>query len=339
MNNVLQLIMEKKERTQSLLEESLGKLKPFQEYSKNELLQIGIPESIVEKSFPLYNFSQVTKYFGASIIGEALHQYEKLDQRLDGQLTSSDITYLENLGGVDLDPKNISEIMGTFQKEGKQLSFRFLNTLLWSIINNEFNKSTIDTKMHVRNKSFGKNQVRVEDKNFDEIYTKYYKPIYNYLLKLTKDSFQAEDLTQETFYKALRHSKKYKEGTNFNAWLHTIAKNNFINKYRKKLNEKKFLEEDEELIGANTYSEYRQKNKTPEDILSYKEREEEFRKFIRQKVSNNVLEVTLLRYIEGKSYKEIADHLLMPIGTVMSKLARAKKEILENSTFLEGKLR
>ncbi|MDP5015514.1 MAG: sigma-70 family RNA polymerase sigma factor, partial [Schleiferiaceae bacterium] len=55
-------------------------------------------------------------------------------------------------------------------------------------------------------------------------------------MKLTRHSEDAEDLVQETFYKAIKNQSKYQEGTNLRGWLYTILKNTFINNYRKKKN-------------------------------------------------------------------------------------------------------
>jgi RNA polymerase sigma factor, sigma-70 family len=63
--------------------------------------------------------------------------------------------------------------------------------------------------------------------------------------KLTRHSEDAEDLVQETFYKAIKNQTKYQAGTNLRGWLYTILKNTFINNYRKKKNQNTYLDDSE----------------------------------------------------------------------------------------------
>ena len=63
--------------------------------------------------------------------------------------------------------------------------------------------------------------------------------------KLTRHAEDAEDLVQETFYKAIKNQSKYQEGTNLRGWLYTILKNTFINNYRKKKNQNTYVDDSE----------------------------------------------------------------------------------------------
>lgn len=71
------------------------------------------------------------------------------------------------------------------------------------------------------------------DNEFEKIYSKYYQSIYRYLLSLTKNSTIAEEITQETFYKALRNIKKYNPNYKMLTWLCNIAKNTYYSMYKK----------------------------------------------------------------------------------------------------------
>ncbi len=71
------------------------------------------------------------------------------------------------------------------------------------------------------------------DKDFESIYKEYYTPVYRYLLSLTKDTAEAEELTQETFFKALKNIEKYDPAQKMLTWLCTIGKNAFFSQQRK----------------------------------------------------------------------------------------------------------
>lgn len=71
------------------------------------------------------------------------------------------------------------------------------------------------------------------EKEFEEIYSKYYASIYNYLLSITKDSYIAEEITQETFYKALKSINKYDPNYKMFTWLCNIGKNTYYSMYKK----------------------------------------------------------------------------------------------------------
>ena len=70
-------------------------------------------------------------------------------------------------------------------------------------------------------------------REFEEIYSKYYKSIYCYLLSMIKDSYIAEEITQETFYKALKNINKYDEKYKMFTWLCNIGKNTYYSMYKK----------------------------------------------------------------------------------------------------------
>ncbi|HZX12336.1 MAG TPA: sigma-70 family RNA polymerase sigma factor [Candidatus Nanoarchaeia archaeon] len=131
-----------------ILELQLSQLHPLETYSRTALTKRGIPEDVLDRSFPLYEFSQDdTRYFGASIIGQALNQYDGLSGNLDTKLSISDIKSLERLGGVYLDSKIVKERVEALKQEGRipsvsGISMRFLNPILWDVLYANFGQAS-----------------------------------------------------------------------------------------------------------------------------------------------------------------------------------------------------
>lgn len=71
------------------------------------------------------------------------------------------------------------------------------------------------------------------DKNFESVYREYYTPVYRYILSMSKDSYTAEEITQETFFKALKNIEKYNPEQRMLTWLCAIAKNTYLSKVKK----------------------------------------------------------------------------------------------------------
>ncbi len=164
--------------------------------------------------------------------------------------------------------------------------------------------------------------------NLDEEFRKealpYMNALYNFALQLTHDSDDAADLLQETYLKAYRFWDKFEKGTNCKAWLFRIMKNSFINFYRKNTRSPEKLDYDEiEEIYETIKSDEQNPNNLERQIYdnifdddvmtAIKTLPEEFRT------------VLLLCDVEGMTYEEIADFLDIPIGTVRSRLHRARK--------------
>jgi RNA polymerase sigma-70 factor (ECF subfamily) len=145
--------------------------------------------------------------------------------------------------------------------------------------------------------------------------------LYRLALRLTTDPSRAEDLVQDTVLKAFRSWGQYQPGTNIRSWLFTILRNTFINEYRRRKREPIPMD----LETAETYAAFRApEEEDPEgkffsDIVDAKVLEaidalpEEFR------------EVLVLSDIENLSYGEIAEVLHVPVGTVKSRLFRARR--------------
>ncbi|MFN7115472.1 MAG: sigma-70 family RNA polymerase sigma factor [Saprospiraceae bacterium] len=168
------------------------------------------------------------------------------------------------------------------------------------------------------------NITRQYNRIFEEEFLPQIDALYTFAYHLTYNEDDANDLVQETYLKAFRFIDKYNEGTNAKAWLFKILKNAFINQYRRKSKQP-------------TQVDY-------EDITSYQDveedtnlsgyadlREEMFQTMMGDEVTNaiNALPVDfrvviLLCDIEGFTYEEISKILDIPIGTVRSRLHRAR---------------
>lgn len=143
--------------------------------------------------------------------------------------------------------------------------------------------------------------------------------LHYYALSLTSDSERADDLLQETFLKALTYREKFTQNTNFKAWIYTIMKNTFINDYRRKVKTKNTFE------GSNNdFHLMFTKDKVypaPDSFYS----SQEINKSI------NALEdeykVPFTMFLEGYKYKEIAEELDLPLGTVKSRIFFTRKKL------------
>lgn len=156
--------------------------------------------------------------------------------------------------------------------------------------------------------------------------------LYGTALKLTKDEQDAEDLVQETILKAFRYFDKYENGTNCKAWLFKIMHNTFINRYRKSQKRKEYLVDDD-------YRPLQERAEAPEQHPFVDEidgEEEMYHKLFGDEVSRALSQVpvdfrmvVLLADLQDFAYKEIAEIMDCPIGTVMSRLYRGRRMLRE----------
>lgn len=147
-------------------------------------------------------------------------------------------------------------------------------------------------------------------------------PLYNFARWLSGDADEARDLVQETFVKALKGFGSFQEGTNFRAWIFRILRNTFVTS-RTGLERRNTVQEDEKGVEEAVVS-----PETPETTLLRHADTELVRKAIAQ-LAPAFQEVLLLADVEEMKYQEVADALSIPIGTVMSRLARARKQVRE----------
>jgi RNA polymerase sigma-70 factor, ECF subfamily len=159
---------------------------------------------------------------------------------------------------------------------------------------------------------------------FEAVAMPLFGQLYNFAHWLTGDRHDAEDLVQETYAKALKGFRSFDEGTNLRAWMYRILRNSFLTS-RSGLRAQSMspLDDDETDISALAVH-----SLTPEFLLLQQEGKQTMVDALAC-LPVNYREVVLLCEIEEMSYKDIAQVLGVPIGTVMSRLARARKMLRE----------
>ena len=163
--------------------------------------------------------------------------------------------------------------------------------------------------------------------DFDAGSLPYRDQLFKSALRMTRSREDAEDLVQETYLKAYKYYGRFAEGTNFKAWLFKIMKNTFINSYRKaKLQPPKvdFAEVQEGLRGDPGGEPAGPGRRTRSRASWSSEIDHEVRQAL-ARLPHDYKMVVLLADLEGFSYKEIADILVVPVGTVMSRLYRGRR--------------
>lgn len=147
-------------------------------------------------------------------------------------------------------------------------------------------------------------------------------------LRMTRNRSDAEDLVQETFLKGWRAFDSYQQGTNLRAWLFRIMTNTFINKY----NSQQRRPQETELDEVEELFLFRRMGAFDQSKMSHSAEDQMLELFTDDEVKNAIESLpetfripVLLSDVEGFSYKEIAEMLEVPIGTVMSRLHRGRK--------------
>lgn len=158
----------------------------------------------------------------------------------------------------------------------------------------------------------------------------YIDSLYRTALRMTSNPSDAEDLVQETFLRAFRSLHQFKEGTNLRAWLFRIMTNAFINEYRKRsrrpTNSSLDDIEDFYLYDHLIDSGIQPMDERPEDIVLGRMTADDVIGAL-DDLSDDFRQVVLLADVEGFSYREIAEILDIPVGTVMSRLFRARRKL------------
>lgn len=154
--------------------------------------------------------------------------------------------------------------------------------------------------------------------------------LFGAALRLTRSPSDAEDLVQETYLKAFRSFEQFEKGTNCKAWLFRILTNTFINKYRRKVKEREILdvEAHSPTIFSATEIKQRASQYSPEHTMVDSFLSDEVLVAL-EKVPVDFRAVVILSDIFGFSYKEIAEIVAIPIGTVMSRLFRGRRLLQE----------
>ena len=145
----------------------------------------------------------------------------------------------------------------------------------------------------------------------------HFAKLFNFACWLARDTTVAEDLVQETYMKALRGFSSFQQGTNFRAWIYRILRNTFLTSQTGLKASAAIDAEDETAPELATQA-------TPESILMARVEFEAIQQAL-ESLPVHYREVILLCDLEEMSYQEIGQTLSIPIGTVMSRLFRARK--------------
>jgi len=179
-----------------------------------------------------------------------------------------------------------------------------------------------------------------QKRKFEDIAFEYMDSLYSTALRMTRNTAEAEDLVQDTYLRAYRFFDKFEEGTNFKAWIFKILTNTFINKYRKKIRTPQQVQLEKVEFGLeNENVQQGVKEWGGFDEANYEELFDDDIKAALQQLSEEFRMVILLADVEGFAYKEIADIIDRPIGTVMSRLFRGRRmlqKVLEKYARQEG---
>ena len=162
------------------------------------------------------------------------------------------------------------------------------------------------------------------DTSFPEEAMSHLDTLYRGALRLTRDPDRAQDLVQDTYVRALRYQHSYQPGTNMRAWLFAIMRNLFWDRFRGGRPEDLSL--DAENGDFALYDRLRDESAKPEEQVLDRLAASEVVAAV-EKLPPLHREVVLLVDVEGFSYKDAAEVLGVPIGTVMSRLHRARQQL------------
>ena len=178
---------------------------------------------------------------------------------------------------------------------------------------------------NIRNKKVKQNPSIMSKYDFNKELLQLRKPLSYFALQLTANSDDADDLLQDTMMKAINYRDKFEARTNLKAWLYTIMKNTFINNYRRAVKANTIMDKTDDLYYLNAPKPADED--APETTLAYKE--------IKKKVAEleDEYHIPFEMHFTGYKYKEIAEDLDLPIGTVKSRIFLARQKLM---TTLKG---
>lgn len=154
--------------------------------------------------------------------------------------------------------------------------------------------------------------------------------LYSAALRMTRNPADAEDLVQETYLKAYRAYERFEEGTNLKAWMYRILTNSYINRYRKQQrrpDESDIADVEDMYLYRRLGGEQSASVSTSAEEAFLSSVTDEQVKAAIEAIPENFRMAVLLADVEGFAYKEIAEILDVPIGTVMSRIHRGRKAL------------
>lgn len=162
---------------------------------------------------------------------------------------------------------------------------------------------------------------------FEPLMSRYQDRVYRLIARSVRDGETAADLTQETFLKAWRGLPKYQGDAEFFTWLYRIARNVVASEFRRVAARPKIVASVEARSDEEAgVPEPEAQHASPEAAALTRERQEQLWDAL-QGLGPEFREIILLRDVEGQSYEDLADLLEIPVGTVRSRLHRARLEL------------
>jgi RNA polymerase sigma-70 factor, ECF subfamily len=156
--------------------------------------------------------------------------------------------------------------------------------------------------------------------------------LYGTALRLTRDADRAQDLVQDTYLKAFRARARFTEGTNLKAWLFAILHNTWRNRQRDRARTRIDFDSEAVEAAAETVSDVRASAvESPEALLLRAGLDGELRAAL-DRLPAAFREAVWLRDVEELSYQEIAQVLEIPVGTVMSRISRGRRQLVQQLT-------
>jgi RNA polymerase sigma-70 factor, ECF subfamily len=156
--------------------------------------------------------------------------------------------------------------------------------------------------------------------------------LYGTALRLTRDADRAQDLVQDTYLKAFRARARFTEGTNLKAWLFTILHNTWRNRQRDRARTRIDFDSEAVEAAAETVSDvWASAVESPEALLLRAGLDGELRAAL-DRLPAAFREAVWLRDVEELSYQEIAQVLEIPVGTVMSRISRGRRQLVQQLT-------
>src|SRR5262249_36185170 len=156
--------------------------------------------------------------------------------------------------------------------------------------------------------------MELDKSDFADLALPLLRPLYNFAHWLSRDPHEAEDLVQEAYARALKGFSGFRPGTNFRAWMFRILRNVFLTSRGGKMTQVAIEDEDQPFADP----------RTPENVLMNTRTQQQIQHAL-ERLPAEFREVILLCDVEEMKYREIAELLDIPVGTVMSRLSRARR--------------